>query len=177
MNLLIRAMVPVLLAIAAQAGAQQSATTRPQLGGELPDTGQAQVGWLDPAQFTEARVSPSTAPLEGSRVRQLAQYMQAGIQKRLAPGARMVVVITDLDRAGGQRGAAGVQVLDMKVPPTIKLQFARTDAEGQVAGKGERTLADASVMDRPTLVTDTDPLRYEKRLVDGWLDEELGKKK
>ena len=161
---------------AARTPAASAQGTTPQLGGQLPDTGQVQVGWLDPGQFSEVHASPSTFGAENARVRQLAQYMQDGIAKRLPAGARMVVLIRDLDRAGDPRGLSRVQVVERDAPsPTIRLHFARSDAQGRVVSQGDRTLNDHAVMDQPTLRTDTDPLLYEKRLVDRWLDDELGR--
>jgi hypothetical protein len=42
-----------------------------------------------------------------------------------------------------------------------------------VVDKGVRTLEDPSVLGGPTRSRGSDPLVFEKRLVDGWLDQEF----
>jgi hypothetical protein len=58
-------------------------------------------------------------------------------------------------------------------PPRITLQFTLTDANGQVIDQGERRLSDTGYLFNSSLPSNTDPLRYEKRLLDDWLRREL----
>ena len=57
-------------------------------------------------------------------------------------------------------------------PPRMTLQVRITDAEGQVVSEGEQRLVDTAFLmnSRPM---DTDPLRFEKDMIDTWLRREL----
>lgn len=144
--------------------------------GALPDTGRVQVAWQDPAQFSEVKLSPDRRrALEGDWVRQLALYVQRAADRRLPAGQRMQMTLEDVKRAGDRRMIRGnaVPVVRAVSPPSMRLRFVRTDTYGRVVAQGERTLQDPSVLDGPTRSTGSDPLVFEKRLVDGWLDHEL----
>jgi hypothetical protein len=170
MKTLIRVTVFALLAVGAPASAQQAA-------GALPDTGRVQVAWQDPAQFSEVRLSPDKQrALEGDWVRQLALYVERAADKRLPAGEHLAVILEDVDRAGDRRGSSGVQVARAITPPTIRLRFVRTDTYGRTLAQGERTLDDPDVMGGTARSRGNDPLVFEKRLIDGWLETEVGKK-
>ena len=66
-----------------------------------------------------------------------------------------------------------VRIMRNIYPPRINLQFTVTDAQGRVIDQGERKLVDNAYLYGPTRLSDTDPLRYEKRLLDDWLRREL----
>ena len=164
------AIAPFVLVLASGAAAAQSEA------GALPDTGRVQVGWQDPAQFSEVKLSPDRRrALEGDWVRQLALYVQRAADRRLPAGQRLQVTLDDVKRAGDRRMIRGnaIPVVRGVSPPSIRLHFVRTDTYGRVVGQGQRRLEDPSVFDGPTRATGSDPLVYEKRLIDGWLDHEL----
>ncbi|MNW13751.1 hypothetical protein D3C71_2117880 [compost metagenome] len=48
-----------------------------------------------------------------------------------------------------------------------------TDASGQVIEQGERKLSDSGYLFNSSLPSNTDPLRYEKRLLDDWVRREF----
>jgi hypothetical protein len=171
MKPLIRCVAFLLLAASATAGAQTAA-------GALPDTGRVQVGWQDPNQFTEVQLAGNKRrALEGDWVRQLALYIQRTADRHLPAGQHMLVMIQDVKRAGDRRTVGeGVPVVRGVSTPSIRLNIARTDTYGRVVDKGVRTLEDPSVLGGPTRSRGSDPLVFEKRLVDGWLDEEFPSK-
>jgi hypothetical protein len=158
----------LLLVLSPAASAQQAA-------GALPDTGRVQVAWQDPAQFSEVQLAANKRrALEGDWVRQLALYIERAADKHLPAGQRMQVTLEDVKRAGDRRGVGeGVPVVRSVSPPSIRLRFVQTDTYGRVVAQGERTLEDPSVLGGPTRSRGDDPLVFEKRLVDGWLDREL----
>jgi len=143
--------------------------------GSLPDTGSVHVGWQDPTQFTEVQLATNKRrALEGDWVRQLALYIERQAERHLPAGQRMLVMIQDVDRAGERRGVGeGVPVVRSVSAPSIRLRFVRTDAYGRVVSEGNPTLDDPSVLGGPTRSRGSDPLVFEKRLVDGWLDKEF----
>ena len=59
-------------------------------------------------------------------------------------------------------------------PPRIELTFKRMDAQGNVIAQGERRLRDTGfMMGSASSVLNSDPLRFEKRMLDDWLRREL----
>ena len=102
-----------------------------------------------------------------------------GYQVEYSPdGQQLAVTITDIKRAGDYEPWHGLQMQDVRFmrdiyPPRVSLQFTLTDAQGQVIDQGERKLVDSSYLYGGTRLSDTDPLRYEKRLLDDWLRREL----
>jgi hypothetical protein len=165
-----RSIVALVLLLASPGALAQSAA------GALPDTGRVQVAWQDPARFSDVKLSPDRRrALEGDWVRQLALYVQRAADRRLPAGQHLQVTLEDIQRAGDRRMLRGnaVPVVRDVSPPSIRLHFVRTDTYGRVVAKGKRTLQDPSVLEGATRSTDSDPLVFEKRLVDGWLDHEL----
>ena len=144
----------------------------------LPAQGPVEVRWNDPAGFTEIRRSHNQAESRrGNWVEALARYLRERAQARLPAGERLEVVITDIERAGDFEPWHGVQLQDVRVmreiyPPRIDLQFRRLGADGAVLAEGARSLTDAGFMYQAR-ANDSDPLRYEKQLLDGWLRREI----
>jgi hypothetical protein len=144
----------------------------------LPAQGPVDVRWNDPAGFTEIRRSHNPAESRrGNWVETLARYLRERAQARLPAGERLEVVITDIERAGDFEPWHDVRFQDVRVmreiyPPRIDLHFRRVGADGSVLAEGERSLTDAGFMYQ-TRANDSDPLRYEKQLLDGWLRREI----
>lgn len=155
--------------------------TDPALPRSLETTAPVQVSWDDPATFTEIRHSGNRAEAErGTWVTDLASYLADAASTRLDNGQQLSVRLTDIDRAGDYEPWLGPVMRDVRMmrdiyPPKIKLEFALHDASGQVVAQGERSLGDLGYLQG--LVTahrNTDALRYEKKLLDRWLQQEFG---
>jgi hypothetical protein len=138
----------------------------------LPDN--VSVRYKDPQHFTEARRSAGVhmeradAYLEPLRV-----YIAQRAARVLAPGQRLEIVVTDVDRAGEYERWRGPDYDDVRImrdiyPPRIDLDFTLYGADGKVLRSGHRTLRDAAFLDSGS-PADQDSLRYEKALVDLWL--------
>ena len=54
-------------------------------------------------------------------------------------------------------------------PPRMTVKYRETDANGAVVAEGERKLTDLAFMVNSGMINDSDPLRYEKRMIDSWL--------
>lgn len=151
----------------------------PEAPRALAVEGPVQVQWTDPAQFTELRSSRNRWEAErGDWIVTLAEHLRKQADKKLPEGQKLDVTITDIKRAGDYEPWHGPNLDDVRFmrdiyPPRISLQFTLTDANGQVIDQGERKLVDTGYMFNSSLPSNTDPLRYEKRLLDDWLRREL----
>ncbi len=167
------------LLLVGSASAAPRTVTDPQAPRALQADGPVQVTWTDPAQFTEIRQSNNRFEAErGDWVQQLAKYVQTTAGKELQPGQTLEVTFTDIKRAGDYEPWHGPRPNDIRVmrdiyPPRVSLTYTLKDAQGQVIGEGERKLQDTGYLHNIGRQSDTDPLRYEKRLLDDWIRREL----
>ena len=146
----------------------------------LPEQGPVDVRWDDPRTFSEIRYSHNIAESRrGTWVEQLATYLRNRAQPRLPAGEHLDVTITDIELAGDYEPWRGPQFQDTRFirdiyPPRLTLTFTRTDANGAVIATGERKLTDPGfLMSSGTTGLSSDPLRFEKGLIDRWLAREL----
>ena len=165
------------LALSAQAS---SNVTDPNLPRNLPVDGPVGVSWSDPAQFSDIRSSGNRWEAErGDWVRQLAQYARDRATKQLAPGEKLEIALTDIQRAGRYEPWLGpdfqhVRMIRDYYPPRISLTYTLYGADGQVLAQNERKLSDAGFLMGSSPLNNTDPLRYEKRMLDDWLRRDIG---
>lgn len=167
------------LTLAGTGYARQPSVTDPGLPRALPgDSSPVSVSWTDPTQFTELKFSGNRWEAQrGTWVTDLARYLQTQAAKKLAPGQTMQVTITDIARAGRYEPTANVRMNDIRIvkdiyPPRMTLNFKVLDSNGQVVTEGERKLVDHSFLLNAG-ITNTDLLRYEKRMIDDWLRNEF----
>lgn len=145
----------------------------------LPDAGPVSVAWEDPATFVELRHSQNRyEAARGNWLMDLAQYLRKGAEARLPPGERLQLTIVDVDRAGDFEPWHGINHQDIRIvrdiyPPRMTLRYKRYDASGAMVGEGERKLSDPAFLLGTTSINNTDPLRFEKRMIDSWLRREL----
>ena len=139
-------------------------------GSATPVPDNVEVGYRDPATLTEVRYNP------GERrdwMPELARYIAAQATGRVAPEARLLVTITDVERAGRTEPWRGMNFNDLRfvrdtTPPRIDLVFQEVSAQGAVLKEGTRTLRDPTFLDHLAFHSG-EPLAYEKNLVDDWL--------
>lgn len=171
--------VGIALLAACAAMPRAGLVTAPEAARALPVQGPVQVGWDDPAGFSELRLSGNPAQAaRGDWVRALAEHLRHGASRRLAPGQRLDVHILDIRRAGlyepwRDPRAQDIRILRDNAPPRLRLRFALYDADGRTLAAGERALVDPAFLSRPHLRGDGDPLRHEKTMLDHWLEREL----
>jgi hypothetical protein len=129
------------------------------------------------AAFAAACAQPQH-PTDAGRedLRALEKHVESRAARLLAPGERLAVDITDLDRAGRaepwRTGSSNVRVVRDVYPPRIVLSFTLTGADGTTLKQGERNLS-APLPVAAAAVYGEDPLRYERALLDDWLEREL----
>lgn len=153
--------------------------TDPDAPRSLPVDGSVDVRWTDPAQFSDIRYSSNRREAErGDWVADLAEYVRERAQKRLPAGERLEVEITDIRRAGTYEPWHGPNLQDVRImrdmyPPRMELRFQRLAADGSVIDAGERKLVDGAFMMRSSIAGASDPLRFEKTMIDRWIRDEL----
>lgn len=177
LRLAVCALVVATLALAGTAWAIN--VTDPDYPRSLDQEGPVSVSWTDPAAFTEIRHSRNRfEAVRGDWVRDIAKHLAERAGRALAPGERLEVEITDIERAGefepGRGRSDHVRVVRDIYPPRIELDFTLFDAAGKVVDQGERRLTDLGFLNRTTgTVSMGDPLRHEKRLIDDWIRKDL----
>jgi len=145
----------------------------------LPDDSVVAVSWTDPAEFTELRFSGNRWEAQrGNWVVELAQHLRKSLEKQLPEGERMDVEITDIDRAGRYEPMLGPHMDSVRImrnidSPSLLLNFRRYAADGQLLDEGERKLRDMMYLNNVNILSNTDPLRYEKRMIDDWVRREF----
>ena len=137
------------------------------------------VHWGDPAQFTEIRQSLNRyEAVQGDWVVELGDYVSERVARSLPPGQRADVEILDIKRAGEYEWWVGrtddVRIMRDIYPPRMRVQYVRYDANGQVIGEGEQQFGDLAYLDGPQPLSTADSLRYEKRMIDRWVQREFG---
>ena len=135
-----------------------------------------QVRYLQPEKFTDSgRYWSGDASREGN-LSELARHIERRAARLLTQGQRLFVSITDVDLAGGyepwRRNLGDVRVVRDVYPPRIDLGFRLVGADGGLLKEGKRSLRDLTFQVSGSTYRD-DPLRYEKALLDGWLEREL----
>jgi len=141
-----------------------------------PAPDRVQVRYLQPEKFTDAgRYWGGDASREHN-LAELARHIERRAARLLPEGQRLLVSVMDVDLAGGyepwRRNLGDLRIVRGVYPPRIDLTFRLTDAEGGVLKDGERSLRDLAFQVSGATYRD-DPLRYEKALIDGWMEREL----
>ena len=94
----------------------------------------------------------------------------------LATGERLSVSVTELDMAGEFEAwrppASDARIMKDIYPPRIDLSFRLAAGDGKVIKEGARELRDPAFLASANRYPG-DPLRYEKTLLDHWLEQEL----
>ena len=111
-------------------------------------------------------------------MQQLARYVQTSAAKPLQAGQTLDVTLVDIKRAGDYEPWHGPRGSDIRImrdiyPPRITLQYTLKDASGRIIDEGDARLSDSGYLHNIGLKSDTDPLRYEKRLIDDWVKRQL----
>ncbi len=144
---------------------------------EVPP-GIVSVTYTDPTRFSEARENPrESAKARHLWLDELSLHLSERAAAVLATGQRLEVQLTDVRRAGGYEPWRGPQAGDVRIlrdiyPPRVDLDFKLLATDGSVLRQGKRQLRDLDFMSRSSRNT-SDPLRYEKTLVDDWVAREF----
>jgi hypothetical protein len=96
----------------------------------------------------------------------------------LPPGQDLRIEVTDVDLAGrlipSIRMGRDLRVMSGRADwPRIELRYA-VEQDGQVLKSGEARLSDMNYLDHTTRYFDSEPLRYEKQMIDDWFAKTIG---
>ena len=136
-------------------------------------TDKAEVSFRNPAGFTEMGRS------FGARtdwLDELSSYVAKRAARTVPDGERLLVTITDVQRAGmiepWRHSATDLRVVRETTPPRIDLSFQLVAANGAVLKEGTRQLRDIAFMTRSSRHSG-EPLSYEKNLIDDWMRKDV----
>ena len=141
------------------------------------DTARVHVEYVSPDQFTDLVDRYGRGgKLRDARLGELREHLARRANELLPRGQALEVSITDIDMAGEveplRTRAQDLRIVKDVYPPRINLRFRLLDADGKPIRQGERALSDLNFMMRG-IHYQNDPLRYEKALLDEWLEREL----
>ena len=107
---------------------------------------------------------------------QISDYFKE-LGKALPAGQDLRIEVTDFDPAGriipNARAGRDLRVLTGRADwPRMELRYA-IEQNGQVIKSGEAKLADMNYQQGSISVSDSEPLRYEKKMIDDWFDKTI----
>lgn len=137
--------------------------------------GQAEVNYIDQRKFTDAG---NTRWDEHSNLGQLRQYIGELAAQQLPAGQTLKLDVLDVDLAGR---VEPVNTWNLRIArgradwPRLTLRYTLT-RDGEVLRQGEETLSDPDYLNRSWNFRDSDPLRYEKRMLAQWMRQRFGER-
>jgi Protein of unknown function (DUF3016) len=125
--------------------------------------------------FPEAgRYSDAGDPWTANRnIAELKRHLERLGERHLSPSQSLKIEVLDIDLAGRMRffthhGLAEIRVLNGRADwPSIRLRYT-LESEGKISDAGEETVADMAYLQRPAPGASSEPLYYEKRMLDDW---------
>jgi hypothetical protein len=144
---------------------------------KLPD--RIQVSWAPADQLSEVKDNPINRgwmrPNEWMKA--LGDHLRKRADRILPPDQRLDVHIDDVKLAGSfepwhRPGAEDIRIMKDIYPPSMKLHYKLSSADGATIREDDATLRDNSYLQRAVTST-TDPLRFDKRMIDEWLAREF----
>lgn len=145
---------------------------------EPAESTRIEVTWTDPSALTETKDAHGRGWNRGEAwLVDLRKHLVRQADRVLPTGERLEVTFTDIKLAGSFEPWRGPRFDDVRIvkdiyPPRIDLRFTVKSADGSVLADGERTLRDPGFLTR-SIANTSDPLRYEKRMLDEWVRREF----
>jgi hypothetical protein len=128
-----------------------------------PGHAEVTVTFANPQQYADAESRSANVQKD------LRAYLRR-LSARLARGVDLNVTVLDLDLAGfdmSTRGPNNVRLLTSATWPKIKLRYVLTKNR-RIVATGKEWLTDQFYRSRAGLASASDPLRYEKNMLDDW---------
>lgn len=150
--------------------------------GEPPS--RIQVTWAPAEQLSELKNNP---PNRGwlrpdEWMQSLGDSLSKSAERILPAGQRLRVHVDDISLAGRfepfyRPGQQDARILKEVYSPWMNLHFVLLAADGTTLREGDAKLRDGAYLRRSVPRDPTDPLRYDKRMIDDWLQREFGPKR
>jgi hypothetical protein len=144
----------------------------------LPE--RVQVTWAPTEQLTEVKNNQVARGWLRPKdwMASLGDHLRRRADRILPPGEQLQVHIDNIKLAGAfepwhRPGLDDVRIMKDIYPPTMDLHFKLLAADGTVIREGAAKLRDMAYLQR-AIANSTDPLRYDKRMIDDWLRKEFG---
>jgi Protein of unknown function (DUF3016) len=172
MKPLFRMIATVVLLLVA---APPTATARSE---PLPD--RVSVTWAPTDQLTEVKNNQMSRGWLRPKdwMDSLGKEFRTRADRVLPPGDKLDIRVDDVKLAGAFEPWRRANLQDVRImkdiyPPMMKLHYKLVAADGSTIREGDATLRDSSYLQR-AIGNTTDPLRYDKRMIDDWLRKEFG---
>lgn len=138
-----------------------------------------QVAWAPTDQLSEVKDNPMRRgwlrPDDWKQT--LGDYLRKRADLKLPAGQQLEVTVNDIKLAGDFEPWRGPSAQDVRFltdlyPPRIDLHYKLIASDGNTIREGDSKMRDLAYLQR-TVPTSTDPLRYDKRLIDDWINQEF----
>lgn len=132
---------------------------------------QAEVSFKDPDNFSDLG---ETHWDRQNAMKQLEEHIKRQADRELA-GKQLKIEFTDIDLAGElEPRVAANRIRVLRTVTIPRLEFTYTLSEnGKVLEQGKATINDLNYQSSTNRYFDSEPLRYEKKLLDDWMAKEL----
>ncbi len=145
---------------------------------KAPAVSRAEVHFFEPEKFTDVRDSYMGDASRTTYLDQIRDHILDKAKLYIPAGQHLAVTFNDIDMAGDFEPWRGPRWDDVRIvkdiyPPTIKLVFRVTDADGNIVKEGKRELRDLAFMMKISMTFRDDSVRHEKALLDDWLRSEF----
>jgi len=135
---------------------------------------EVKVSFTEPEKFTDIRGN------SGFNRPEVLGELEAQLRKqaeKYLPGREVVLEVTDVDLAGEVepiwRSGQWLRLLRDVTLPAISLKY-EVREQGQVVRQGEMRMRDLGYRDGFNRYPESDPLRYERRMIDRSFEKEFG---
>jgi hypothetical protein len=142
-----------------------------------------QVTWAPTGQLSEVKDNQLgrgwIRPEEWQK--QLGEQLRKSADKVLPPGQQLRVQVNDVKLAGAfepwhRPGLDDVRIMKDIYPPMMDVHYTLLAADGATLREGDAKLRDSAYLQR-SIANTSDPLRFDKRMIDEWLRKEFGPKR
>ena len=166
----LRALFIAIVAFAATAGVASA----------VADASRVSVNWAPSDTLSEVKQNPTHRGLQRPEdwMKELSRYIRERANAQLPPGQQLDVTIDDIKLAGDFEPWHGPNAQDIRFmkdiyPPRIELHYRLIGADGKTVRESQAKLRDLSYLHENVMPTDTDPLRYDKHMIDTWIKTEF----
>ncbi|MEJ0037920.1 MAG: DUF3016 domain-containing protein [Gammaproteobacteria bacterium] len=138
------------------------------------------VEFTNPDKYTDAKVENSSLPAaQASLQKRLREYLRQLGQRYLPDDQALTIDVLDIDLAGRfepwRPNADTVRFMVSTTWPSMKLRYEVRGPDGKTLASGTETVMDQDYLRRPNQYSESDTLRYEKRMLDTWFDAKFGR--